>query len=120
MTSKSKEAYYSRYKSENRWKKNRELKLLRALKRNPGNEAQITEALANMTYRRKKPATKVWTSSMRKTAQLIRAFGGKAHVNLFSTNPNMAREALAQSGNSQAKAQLGEVSFKLGARVRGL
>lgn len=71
-TSKSRQAYYSLYKASNRWKTNRERKLLRALKRNPNNK-QIEQALNNISYRRKTPG-KVggWSSTRIMEAQLMR------------------------------------------------
>ena len=71
-TSKSRQAYYSLYKASNRWKTNRERKLLRALKRNPNNK-QIEQALNNISYRRKTPGiTGKWSSTRIMEAQLMK------------------------------------------------
>ena len=119
--SKSKDNYYAIYKSSNRWKTNREAKLLRQLKLQPGNEKQITEALANLKYRRKTPQNRVWSHSMRRMAQLITEFGGKAHVNLFSTNPDLAKAAYLDTYGKHDNGTVpqGVVSFALGARLQG-
>ena len=71
-TSKSRQAYYALYKASNRWKTNRERKLLRALKRNPNNK-QIEQALDNISYRRKTPGkVGAWSSTKRYEAQLTK------------------------------------------------
>lgn len=70
-TSKGKEAYYARYKSSGVYTKNRKRRLERALKRNPENE-QIALALKDISYRRKKPSTQMWSHSARAQAQLLR------------------------------------------------
>ena len=70
-TSKGQEAYYARYKSSGVYTKNRKRRLERALKRNPENE-QIALALKDISYRRKKPNTQMWSHSARAQAQLLR------------------------------------------------
>ena len=99
-SSKGAEAYYARYKTEKRWETNRMKKLMRALKRNPENAAQIELAMKGMVYRRKTPTTRVWSSSKRRTAQLFKQFSGKATVDLFSSNEKLSSAALMLHGNA--------------------
>lgn len=61
-SSKGRQANYANYKSQNRFMTNRKRKLLKVQKEQPLN-AQVTEALANIKYRRKTPGTTVWLSA---------------------------------------------------------
>lgn len=114
---KAHKSYYQTYQSKATWSKNRELKLQRALKRDPNNE-QIKEALGNIKYRRRKPTNKMWPHSRRAEAQLIKQFTGKADPNIWSSNAQVASAALQSSHNPNKQFKdNGKVSFSLGARA---
>lgn len=100
-SSKSAEAYYARYKTEKRWETNRMKRLERALKKNPGNAAQIEAAMKGMVYRRKTPTTPMWSSAKRTMAVLFKKFSGAASHSLFSSNEEVSRTALMQHGNAE-------------------
>lgn len=119
MASKNREAYFSNYKSQMRWKANREAKLLRQLKLQPGNEKQIELAIANMVYRRYTPKGRVWTSTMRKEAQLLKQFCGSAPLACWSSNPKIKFEAIAKLTKDFGGRELptGKVDFSLGERA---
>ena len=109
--------YYQTYQSKATWSKNRELKLQRALKRDPNNE-QIKEALGNIKYRRRNPTVKMWPHSRRAEAQLLKRFTGKADPNIWSSNQQVASAALQNSRNPNKQFKThGQVSFLLGARA---
>lgn len=120
-TSPSQTAYYARYKTSNKWKSNREKRLLRALKRQPNNEDQINKALSNMEYRRKTPTTSMWSSSSKKEAMLLKEFTGSAPLACFSSNKKVSGAALMALRNKQPMASMpkGTVDFSLGARLQG-
>ena len=99
-SSKSAEAYYARYKVEKRWETNRLKKLERALKRNPNNAVQIELAMKGLVYRRKTPATRMWSASKRRTAQVFKRFSGKAQHDLFSSNEKVQSAALMLPGTA--------------------
>lgn len=101
-SSKSAEAYYARYKTERRWESNRMKRLMRALKRDPNNAAQIEAAMKGMVYRRKTPTTQVWTSTKVTTAKLFKKFSGKASHDLFSSNDKVSSVALMLKGTAPA------------------
>ena len=86
MASKSRSKHqgslYSQYKTEQRWAKNRRKKLEKLAKVHPNN-AQITEALKNISYRRKTPTTSVWTSPTREYAQLVASITPDATKHTF-------------------------------------
>lgn len=116
--SKSQDNYLSAYKSQNKWKSNREARLLRELKRNPNNAKQIEEAIANLKYRRKTPNTQMWSKSQIRTAKLFKEFTGKAPIACFSSNAQIANAALASLFRTHhAKLPEGKVSFALGDRA---
>ena len=117
-TSKSKEGYYSAYKASNKWKTNRERRLLKLMKEQPNNK-DIPEALANLKYRRRKPDSHFWSKTNKRLAQLIKEFTGSCPHAVFSSNPKVADAALAalRSNYDEKKLPQGKVSFKLGDRV---
>lgn len=92
-TSKGQEAYYARYKAQNLWQKNRKKRLEAILAKNPDNE-QVREALSNLKYRRKKPASSVWSSTKRKTAEVLKYWTGNFDPNILSSNQVVASAAL--------------------------
>jgi hypothetical protein len=116
--SKSKQTYYTLYKSSTRWATNRKIKLTRVLKRQPNNE-QVKDALANIKYRRHTPNSKtVWSHSNIRIAKLFKDFTGRASADLFSSNPKVQAAALAYRHDaSNLKVIEGKVNFSLGARA---
>ena len=116
---KSKVAQSALYKSSNRWKSNREKRLMRALKRNPGNEEQITAAMSQMVYRRGTAKNPRWSHSMIKEAMLLKEFGGKVPHAVFSANPKVSAPALHAIHRTHVEHRLpqGKVDFSLGARA---
>ncbi len=96
---------------------NRKRKLLKLLKQQPNNE-QITAALANIKYRRKKPKSQEWSKTNIKIAELFKLFTGSASRELFSSNPKIQAAAIAASGSKVFNnLPEGKVSFSLGARA---
>jgi len=120
-TSPSQTAYYARYKTSNKWKSNREKRLLRALKRQPNNEDQINAAMASLSYRRKTPNTSMWSSTTKKEAMLLKEFTGSAPHACFSSNKKLASMALASLRSNRPESLLpkGTVDFSIGARLQG-
>lgn len=116
-TSKSQQGYYSNYKANSRWKTNRERKLKKLLKLQPNN-AQIAEALKNITYRRRTPGTTgQWSKTNIEIAKLFKLFTGRADPGLFSSNEKVRSAAVSLRGNRQIKPVEGKVSFQLGTRA---
>lgn len=101
--SKNRQNAYAGYKAANRWKTNREIKLHRALKRDPNN-LQIVAALKNISYRRHTPKASFWTHSMKRTAQVIKGFCGSCPHAIFSSNKITATSTLASLGRGLLKA----------------
>lgn len=121
-TSPSQTAYYARYKTSNKWKSNREKRLLRTLKRQPNNKDQINAAMANLSYRRKTPNTPMWSSTTRKEAMLLKEGTGSAPHACFSSNKKLASVALAalRSKHPESLLPKGSVDFSIGARLQGV
>ena len=119
MASKTRENYFAQYKSTNRWKSNREIKLLRELKRNPQNAAQIEAAIGNMVYRRQTPQTPQWSHTMIREAKLFKEFCGSAPIQCWSSNPKVREAALAKLGRDWSQTALpeGKVDFSLMYRI---
>lgn len=100
-----------------RYAKNRERKLKRALKRNPNNE-QIQLALQNIHYRRKDPKSQQWSKQRKALAQLLKQFVGVMNYDIFNNNQQAAAAAMSRLGMGREKVpSLGKVSFTLGARA---
>lgn len=124
-TSKSKQAYYSNYKSGSKWASNRKKKLERQLKLQPNNAEQIKTAIGNISYRRCTPQGKTsWSATNIRLAKLFKYFSGQAKPELFSSNPKVQAAALsAKSDKVQcSKAQMEalsskKVSFSIEARM---
>lgn len=116
--SKSQDTYLSNYKTQSKWKANREAKLLRALKRNPGNVKQIELAISNIRYRRRTPTNAVWSKSNIRIAKILKEFTGSAPLTCFSSNPEVAKNALAAlTLRADISIPSGKVSFSLGDRL---
>lgn len=117
-TSKSKEAYYASYKNTNRWRTNREKRLMKALLNNPNNK-QIETAMNNLRYRRGNAGGVVgsWSKTNIRLAKLFKMFTGHASHDLFSSNPKVQGEALSRPMRWAKPDMSGKVSFSLGARA---
>lgn len=100
--SKNRQNAYAAYKAVNRWKTNREVKLLRALKTNPNN-LQIEAAIKNISYRRRTPKASFWSHSTKKSAQMIKEFCGSCPHAIFSSNKLVAADALSSLGRNKGK-----------------
>lgn len=122
-TSKSKQSYYTNYKSSAKWKTNRKARLLKTLAAQPANAEQINAALGNMVYRRKTPTVSRWSRSVRRQALLFKYFGCKAPLDAFSNNPKVSAQARVGMALWYERRQLapveGKVDFSLGARLQG-
>jgi len=120
--SKARENYYASYKAQNRWRSNREAKLLRQLKLNPNNAEQINQAIANIKYRRKTPVVRQWPASVRRAAQLIREFSGRCDPKCFSSNQKLAEQTIMTTWRTHNEGSVpqGKVDFSLGARLHGI
>jgi hypothetical protein len=84
--SKSNEAYFARYKTNNVHAKNRARKLQKLQKEQPNN-TQIDAALKDIRYKRRTPKAEVWSHSMIATAKLFKLFTGKVDKGLFHPDP---------------------------------
>lgn len=120
-TSKSKQDFYARYKASTKWKANRERKLLSQLKAQPGNQEQIMAAMKAIKYRRRNPEVRMWSSSNRKAAQLLREFSGSAKHACFSSNAKTAEEAIMSTWRTHNANSMppGKVDFSIAARLQG-
>lgn len=96
-TSKGQEGYYASYKAGNKHAKNRKTKLERQLKLQPNNE-QVKNALNDIHYRRKTPATSMWSHKQIATAKLFKEFCGNFDYNIFNSNQKTAIEAMIKLG----------------------
>lgn len=116
-SSKSQEAYYSMYKTSQRWKSNRERRLKKLLTLNPNN-TQIAQAIKDLSYRRKTPGTVgSWSKTNIYVAKLFKLFVGRADKDIFSSNPKVQAPALMLRGKQQHKPITGKVEFTLAARA---
>lgn len=124
MSNKSKsggaQAQSSNYKTSKRWETNRKRKLLRALKRNPGNAEQINAALANIYYRRKTPTNRFWNSTRRQQAELFKLVQGAVNMDMFSNNEKVSGPAIMMHGNHKLQKFQGfseNTMFSIGVRA---
>lgn len=117
--SKSKQAYFTQYKSSSRWAANRKRKLERQLKLQPGNAEQIKSAIGRISYRRGTPKAPQWSHNAIRIAKLFKYFTGQAPIALFSSNPKLQAAALQYHNPSRVFDNLpeGKVSFSLAARA---
>lgn len=117
-SSKGQEAYYSRYKTSQVWKTNRERKLQRQMKLNPNNAEQLKQAIKNISYRRKTPGTVgSWSKTNIYVAKLFKLFMGRVDKDIFSSNPKTQATALQLHGKPVVGAPSGKVDFTLAARA---
>jgi hypothetical protein len=117
-TSASQTAYYSRYKSNRTWEKNRIARLQRTLKQQPNN-LQVQEALKKgPVYRRGTPKTPQWSHSAIATAKLVRQFTGVCDPAWFSANPDAAFKARNKTKNTEKSKPFDKDAFSIAARAR--
>lgn len=83
--SKLQESNYKRYAVEGRAGINRYTRMLRELKKNPGNE-QLAEQVkkGNTGYTRKKPKISILTNAKKTAMQTVKYFTGNGHRDLVS------------------------------------
>lgn len=116
-SSKSQEAYYSMYKTSQRWKSNRERRLKKLLQQHPNNK-QIAQAIKDLSYRRKTPGTVgSWSKTNIYIAKLFKEFVGRVDKDIFSSNPKLQAPALMLHGKQPIKSPAGKVDFTLAARA---
>lgn len=114
--SKQQQGKYASYKTSMVWAKNRKAKLERHLKAQP-NDEQAVAATKNISYRRKTPKTKVWSSTMRQTAILFSLIEGRVNMGIFNAN-DQVRQAAKMSHKAKAKPYAGVKSmFSLATRA---
>lgn len=96
---------------------NRKRRLERTLRAQPNN-TQVQNALLEVGTQRKKPTTPQWSHSNIRLAKLFKEFTGRAHKDLFSSNPKVQQAAL-QMPATKAFDNLpkGKVDFSIGARA---
>ena len=114
--SKQQKGRYGAYKTAQTWATNRRARLEKTAKAQPNNE-QVTAALKNISYRRHTPKTQVWSSTMRRTAQLFKWAEGHVNFNIFNANDpirNAARMSHKQKGKFAGSIK---TMFSLGARA---
>lgn len=116
-SSKAQEAYYSMYKTSQRWKQNRERRLKKLLAQHPNNK-QIQQAIKDISYRRKTPGTVgSWSKTNIYIAKLFKVFVGRVDKDIFSSNPKLQAPALMLHGRHSKKPVGGKVDFTLAARA---
>ena len=115
------QAQSSNYKTSKRWETNRKRKLLRALKRNPGNAEQINAAMGNIRYRRKPPTNRFWSSTRRQQAELFKLVQGAVNMDMFSNNEKVSGPAIMLHGKHKLQKFQGfseNTMFSIGVRAR--
>jgi hypothetical protein len=114
--SKQQQGRYSSYKASQTWMSNRRKRLEKTAREQPNNE-QVIKALKNITYRRKTPNSRVWSSTMRRTAVLFKMFEGSVNMAIFSAN-DIARTTAVMSHKQKGKyAGSIKTMFSIGARA---
>ena len=121
--SSGRDAYSSQYKSSGREAKNKEMRILRAIKKNPENESFLLQQLAqiNKSHGRGTPKAHVWSATMVREAKLFKEFTGSASIDLWSSNPKTQAKARQLTGKKQLLSpkqlkNLGQVDFSIAAR----
>jgi hypothetical protein len=108
---------------------NRMKRLLRTQKAQPNNK-QIDAALKTTKMHRKTPTNPTWTATWRRIATLMREVTGRFDPSCMSSNPEIARAAMAKPGPATlaykpltlSTPKQGLVShgpFSIGARIYG-
>ncbi len=100
--SKGRQNTYAGYKASMKWKANREAKLRKLIKLNPGN-LELVAALKNVSYRRKTPKAPFWSHDMKRAAKVLKEFCGECPAIVFSSNQKLASEALRNLGKGKIK-----------------
>jgi hypothetical protein len=96
---------------------NRKRRLTQLLKQQPNNK-QIQNALLEVGALRKKPTNPQWSHSNIRLAKLFKEFTGRAHKDLFSSNPKVQQAALQVPGTKVFhNLPQGKVDFSIGARA---
>lgn len=97
-SSKHKQNLYSIYKTSNTFAKNKRTKLERHLKKHP-NDIQTKEVLekGKFEYSRKESKAKMWSSTTKKYAQLIKYFIGSFNLKMLSSDMKEANAAYEKS-----------------------
>ena len=96
---------------------NRKRRLTKLLKSQPNN-TQLQNAVLEAGTQRKKPTTPQWSHSNIRLAKLFKEFTGRAHKDLFSSNPKVQQAALSTPGTKVFdKLPQGKVDFSIGARA---
>lgn len=101
----SKTNQHSNYFGNNQYKKNREAKLMRHLKKYP-NDEQAQQALKDVTDtpRRSTPKTRVWSSVAREVAQMLARVG-------INGNHALGGKASEKIGDGEDKRFYGDESY---------
>ena len=100
---------------------NRIARLNRTLKSQPNN-LQVVAALKTTRIHRKTPTNPIWSASWRAAAQVYKLFNGRFDQAIMSSNPEVARNALARTSAhiSALKAPMVPANaFSMEARIKG-
>lgn len=96
---------------------NRKRRLLKLLKSQPNN-TQLQNAVLEVGTARKKPNNPQWSHSAIRLAKLFKEFTGRAHKDLFSSNPKVQQAALSMPTTKVfVNLPQGKVDFSIGARA---
>jgi hypothetical protein len=96
---------------------NRKRRLLKLLKSQPNN-TQLQNAVLEVGAQRKKPNNPQWSHSAIRLAKLFKEFTGRAHKDLFSSNPKVQQAAMSMPGTKLfTNLPQGKVDFSIGARA---
>ena len=96
---------------------NRKRRLTKLFKQQPNNK-QIENALLEVGTLRKKPSNPQWSHSNIRLAKLFKEFTGRAHKDLFSSNPKVQQAALSTPTTKVfVNLPQGKVDFSIGARA---
>ena len=87
--------YFSNYKAAGKMQSNRKKKLERQLKLQPNNK-NLPIALKDIRYRRATPKNPFWSASMIATARLLKEFGGRVNIDVFSVDEKKRTAALME------------------------
>jgi len=108
-------------KSQDNAESNRMKRLLRTQKAQPNN-LQVQAALKTTRMHRKTPVNPVWSASWRAAAQVFKLFNGSFNPAIMSSNPEVARNALAKLSAHIVALKAPTVpanAFSMEARIKG-
>ena len=77
----SQKGFFAAYKQENRYTRNKQLRIAKHLKKHP-TDVKAADVVVSSTPTRKPSSAKVWNSNARMLAGLYRMFYGKGNGNL--------------------------------------